>query len=182
MAAAQEPTYYIRRANLSDTTYLTKLINSAYRGESSQKGWTTEANLLDGQRIDEEMLNEILINPDSTILLLESHESQNIVACVHLKRIDSNKAYLGLLTVNPMIQNKGYGRILLDHSEAWVKNHWQSTLLVMTVISTRSELIEWYQRRGYLLSDKTSDFPMDNPRFGLPKVKIITFVELTKNL
>ena len=46
----------------TDIPALDKLVNSAYRGDSSKKGWTTEADLLDGSRTDEDAINEFLIN------------------------------------------------------------------------------------------------------------------------
>jgi N-acetylglutamate synthase-like GNAT family acetyltransferase len=176
----------IRVAELSDIGRLVELVNSAYRGDSSKKGWTTEAHILGGQRIDSEMLREMIQDRSSILLVLEdrieSSPQRRIEACVHLKKVDAQSAYLGLLTVNPEIQNKGYGRLLLKFSENWISKNWKLPRIIMTVISTRSELIAWYERRGYSYSGKSSDFPMNDPRFGIPLVSDIKFVELHKFL
>ena len=46
----------LRPALLSDVPQLVSLVNSAYRGDESRAGWTTEAELLAGQRTDPESL------------------------------------------------------------------------------------------------------------------------------
>jgi N-acetylglutamate synthase-like GNAT family acetyltransferase len=181
----------IRAARETDIAALVVLVNSAYRGESSKQGWTTEADILDGQRIDSQMLQEMIQDPKACLLILENlgerssslvEDMQKIEACVYLKKADSNSAYLGLLTVNPKIQNKGHGRTLLDSAEKWVLQNWNLQQIIMTVINTRHELIAWYERRGYVSSGKTSDFPMHDPRYGLPLVEKIVFTELIKKI
>jgi len=170
----------IQGARETDIQELHQLINSAYRGESSKIGWTTEADLLDGQRVDPTMLLEMIQTPDTQLLILKDQEY--IQACVYLKKADSHSAYLGLLTVNPNIQNKGLGRILLEYSERWIPYTWKLPNIIMNVISTRSELIAWYERRGYAQTGKTSEFPMNDPKFGIPRTEKIIFTELSKTL
>ncbi|MES2266558.1 MAG: GNAT family N-acetyltransferase [Bacteroidota bacterium] len=136
----------ITPATLTDVPELVALINSAYRGESSKKGWTTEANLIDGQRIDAEGLTEQMDDPDAIILKNTNDEGQ-ITGCVYLqKRID--KLYLGMLTVSPALQAGGLGRKLLEAAEDYAHSINFHTI-VMTVITIRTELLEWYERRGY---------------------------------
>ena len=52
----------------------------------------------------------------------------------------------------------------------------------MTVIANRGELIAWYERRGYVLTGERRPFPLDDPRFGLPKTRDLAFVVLEKPL
>ena len=50
----------ISKATLEDIPQLEKLINSAYRGDESKKGWTTEADLLEGRRIDADGIEKLI--------------------------------------------------------------------------------------------------------------------------
>ena len=52
----------------------------------------------------------------------------------------------------------------------------------MTVIEQRSELIEWYRRRGYHATGETEPFPYGNFRFGLPLRDDLRFSVLEKRL
>src|ERR1700759_3258294 len=97
----------IKKATLADTAELTKLVNSAYRGESSQKGWTTEAHLLDGIRVDEPTMAEYLQDAATTILKYTNDEGA-IIGSVYLQ-VRMQKLYLGMLTVSPTLQTNGIG-------------------------------------------------------------------------
>ena len=48
-----------RCATLADVDTIVTLVESAYRGESSKAGWTTEADLLDGQRTDRDTVQRL---------------------------------------------------------------------------------------------------------------------------
>jgi GNAT superfamily N-acetyltransferase len=133
-------------ATLTDVPELVALINSAYRGESSKKGWTTEANLIDGQRIDAEGLIEQIDDPDAVILKY-TNEAGHTTGCVYLQKRDE-KLYLGMLTVSPEQQAAGLGRKLLEAAEDYARSINYHTI-TMTVITIRTELLEWYERRGY---------------------------------
>lgn len=167
-----------RPATPDDIPGVARLINSAYRGDSSRLGWTTEADLLDGQRTDSEALLEIIKRPDS-YLLLAILDGQ-IVGCVHLEK-NQKRCYLGMLTVAPQKQNTGLGRQLLQQAEASALQD-GCQKIYMTVISVRKELISWYERRGYFNTMQSQPFPYGNPRFGLPKSKDLVFTVLEKDL
>lgn len=165
-------------ATINDISKLEQLVNSAYRGESSRQGWTTEADFLDGIRVDTERLAEIMQGKDSKILKAID-ASSNIIGCVHLEK-QGNKLYLGMLTVSPALQNKGIGKLLLAEAEDEArKQHCNS--IYMTVLTERDTLIAWYVRHGYVLTPLRKPFPMGNPRFGLPK-KMLEFAVLEKKL
>ncbi len=164
-------------ATVADVAALEKLVNSAYRGESSKKGWTTEADLLAGIRINQDSLEELLNNPRSIIFLYK--QLDKIVGCVNLLE-EEQKLYLGMLTVSPERQNHGIGKKLLEHAEYYAKNTGISTI-EMTVISQRNELIDWYERHGYQKSGEKRPFPMNDPRFGEPKT-LLEFEVLYKNI
>jgi len=164
-------------ANEKDIAALNVLVNSAYRGEQSKQGWTTEADLLDGIRTDEESLRELILQPGSAILKYE--EENKILGCVHLKQ-EGNKIYLGMLTVSPQLQGKGIGKILLAASEEEARER-NCRAVFMSVISVRTELIDWYKKRGYYDTGFTKPFPENDPRFGIPKTRL-QFIILEKDI
>lgn len=167
----------ISKAVVEDAPALDKLVNSAYRGDSSRQGWTTEADLLDGTRTDSAAIKELIESSDITIL--KYVESNEILACVELKK-ESNKLYLGMLTVKPSLQGKGIGKELLKAAEEEGKKQKCSSIF-MTVISVRKELIDWYLRHGYQLTGERKPFAFNDPRFGQPKMKL-EFIVLEKKL
>ena len=166
-----------RAAEAADAPALCALVNSAYRGEGSKRGWTTEADLLGGQRTDEDKLREMIAEPGSRVELAE--EEGILVGCVHLRKEPSGACYLGMLTIDPARQAGGLGKLLLARCEA-LAAEWGCARLRMTVIASRAELIAYYERRGYRRTGVEEPFPEHDPRFGLPKVKGLKFVELIK--
>ncbi|WP_461101601.1 GNAT family N-acetyltransferase [Spirosoma koreense] len=166
----------ISTATEQDVPALNRLVNSAYRGESSRKGWTTEADLLGGIRTDEDALRTMLRNPSARILKYE--EADQLIGCVYLET-KGHDLYLGMLTVSPEAQANGIGKQLLAAAEQIaVEEGCQA--ITMTVITIRHELIAWYERRGYRPTGETQPFPND-PRFGFPK-QPLAFIVMAKTL
>jgi ribosomal protein S18 acetylase RimI-like enzyme len=158
-------------ATLTDVLELTALINSSYRGESSKKGWTTEANLIDGQRIDNESLTEQMQDPNA-VVLKNTDETGKITGCVYLQK-RGDKLYLGMLTVSPLLQTNGLGRQLLQAAEDYARSINYHTI-TMTVITTRTELVSWYERRGYQKNGEV--IPLVIPeKFGILKQPLNMF-------
>jgi ribosomal protein S18 acetylase RimI-like enzyme len=158
----------ITKATLADVAELNALVNTSYRGPESLKGWATESNLIDGQRIDTGILTEYINDPNVTILKYTS-EAGEMEACVYLEDKD-HKLYLGMLSVLPHLQDKGLGRELLMAAEDFAQSIGKS-IITMTVITSRTTLIEWYQRRGYMLTGEILPFHADE-KFGRPKAHI----------
>lgn len=168
----------ISPATLEEVPELVQLVNSAYRGESSKRGWTTEADLLDGIRTDEESMKQLISNPNG--IMLECRNEQNkLLGCVNLQK-QADQLYLGMLTVSPELQGGGIGKELLQASEDYAKEN-GFTAIVMSVISIRTELIAWYERRGYQRTGDTKPFPSSDPRFGIPK-QALEFIVLKKRI
>lgn len=165
----------ITRATKNDIPELNILVNSAYRGESSKKGWTSEEHLLGGIRTDEESLAQTLTN--EAITILKYTENNKIIGTVSLEK-QGNKLYLGMLTVSPDLQGGGVGKQLLKASEAFAKEE-NIPKVIMTVISVRLDLIAWYERHGYVRTGEIKPFPMDDPNFGKPK-EFLEFIVLEK--
>lgn len=167
----------IAPATKEDIPALNRLVNSAYRGETSRKGWTTEADLLDGIRTDPEALEDMIGQPGAVILKC-TDEKENLRGCVFLRKTD-NQLYLGMLTVAPELQGGGIGKKLLEASEDYARRQ-GCQKIVMTVISVRDELIAWYERKGFRTTGEKSPFPND-PRFGIPKQEL-EFVVMEKDV
>jgi ribosomal protein S18 acetylase RimI-like enzyme len=164
-------------ATLDDISALEKLINSAYRGETSKKGWTTESNLLKGKRITLEELEETIQNKNNT--LLKYTKNNQIIGSVLLVNKES-KLYLGMLTVSPELQNTGIGKILLKEAEVHALSIGLPKI-VMTVISIRKELIEWYKRHGYEDTGVREPFPLNDTDAIISK-EPLEFIVLEKKL
>lgn len=167
----------LKKATPADAAAINHLVNSAYRGETSRQGWTTEADLLDGTRIDEAALRELIARPDTTVLTY--WEEDALLGCVEL-RASENKLYLGMLSVKPDTQGKGIGKKLLAASEVYARSR-NVPIIFMTVISVRDELIAWYVRHGYRLTGERKPFIMPDERWGIPK-KQLEFVVLAKTM
>jgi ribosomal protein S18 acetylase RimI-like enzyme len=161
-----------------DIAPIEKLVNSAYRGDSSRKGWTTEADLLDGIRTNKDVLSGMINRGDSIVLKCTNAKNQ-LVGCVYLQKKE-DKLYLGMLTVAPDIQAQGIGKKLLQAAEEYAQTQ-QCTAITITVISLRQELIKWYERRGYKATGERKPFPSNDPRFGLPKQQL-EFIVMEKQL
>ncbi|HEV7780675.1 MAG TPA: GNAT family N-acetyltransferase [Chitinophagaceae bacterium] len=151
-------------AQKEDISLLVALINSAYRGEASKKGWTTEADLLEGEfRTNIPTLSAVMEKPSSVILKYTNDDA--IIGCVYLD-IQEKGLYLGMLTVSPLQQAAGIGKQLMNAAEQFAKEK-ECPCIFMNVISLRHELIAWYARQGYQKTGETKPVPSD-PRFGVP--------------
>jgi ribosomal protein S18 acetylase RimI-like enzyme len=167
----------ITKATIEDVTALNNLINSAYRGESSKKGWTTEANILEGKRTTEEELIAIIQDQKNTIL--KYSENNEIIGCVLLKQKE-DELYLGMLTVSPELQNSGIGKKLMQQAEIFALNLGLSKI-VMTVISVREELISWYKRHGFVDTGLREPFPVSEV-FNQTATEPLEFIVLEKRI
>jgi ribosomal protein S18 acetylase RimI-like enzyme len=173
------PPITFRRATEADVPALVELVQSAYRGEASRAGWTTEADLLDGQRTDPAMVNAAVTDP--TALVLAASVDGDLIACCHLERRDGY-AYFGMFAVRPTVQGGGVGRSVLAEAERLARAEWDATEMRMTVLDQRAELIAWYERRGFSRTGETAPFPYGDLRFGRPLREDLHFAILTKPL
>jgi len=167
----------LRPAADADAPALAALINSAYRGDGSRVGWTTEADLLQGQRTDTAMLQDVIRQPGSVLLVLE--RDGLLLGCVHLERSGAG-CQLGMLTVAPPQQASGVGRHLLVAAEGFAVREWQAAYVALSVIVQRTELIAWYERRGYRQTGERKPFPYGDERFGLPRRDDLEFLVMDK--
>ena len=166
-----------RDATVADVPAIVGLVTSAYRGEASRIGWTTEADLLDGERIDPGVLRADIERPRSRVLLVERDGA--LVACAHVA-VEDGAGYFGMFAVRPDLQGAGLGNALLLEAERVVRDEWMLPALRMTVIDVRDELIAWYERRGYRRTGIRKPFPYGDTRFGVPRRDDLRFEVLEK--
>lgn len=174
------PDLLIRPAEADDAGALHALIERAYRGEASRAGWTTEADLLSGQRTDRAEIEDILADPGRR--LLTAWRDGDLVGCVMIADRGAGVGYLGMLSVEPTLQAGGVGGRLVAAAERALSRDVGARRVRMQVIRQREALIAWYERRGYVRTGETTPFPYGDARFGLPLRDDLAFVVLEKSL
>jgi GNAT superfamily N-acetyltransferase len=167
-----------RAATAADVDAIVALVESAYRGESGLRGWTTESHLLDGRRTDRLLVAELLTSADSAVLL--AHDGDELLACCHIEKHGAS-AYFGMFAVTPLRQNGGLGKQVLAEAERFARDVWQCAAMHMKVIDARAELIAWYERRGYRRTGEYSPFPYGDERVGIPRRDDLRFELMIKD-
>ena len=171
----------IRRAGPGDLEGIASLVNAAYRGTETVRGWTDEGEYIDGPRTSVELLRADIARPGATLLMVCDREDGPLTGCVWLEPATDGAWYLGMLTVRPDLQANGAGRRLLEAAEAYAAGQ-GARRIRMTVVSIRDTLIAWYRRRGYEPTGEREPFPYDEPRFGTPRTTGLEFIVLEKAL
>ena len=178
------PALQFRPATHADTDAVVALVESAYRGDASRAGWTTEADFLDGRRTGADDITACIDRERSLILLGE--RDGELLACAHLALEHADDGgdggYFGMFSVTPARQGGGVGKAMLAEAERIARDDWQLTRMRMTVIDIRDELIAFYQRRGYHRTGVLKPFPYGDERFGIPKRDDLRFEVLEKGL
>lgn len=176
----RDGTLAFRFARSGDVPAVVDLVESAYRGASSREGWTTEADLLDGQRTDAEAISALLTRTGRVMLLAEA--DGQLVGCCQLEQRPQAGAYFGMFAVRPGSQGQGWGGQILAEAERLAREEWSASTMVMSVLAQRPDLVAWYERRGYRRTGETTPFPYGNERFGVPKRPDLSFAILAKPL
>lgn len=168
-----------RRATLADAPVIAALVESAYRGDASRAGWTTEADFLHGRRTDVAEIEALLSGGNGRFVLFERDGA--VAASCYIER-QGGACYFGMFSVHPPLQGAGIGRLVIEEVERIARDEWGCQRVEMTVIDIRAELIAWYERRGYLRTGRTKPFPYGDERFGLPQRDDLRFEYLMKEL
>ncbi|MFG2336326.1 GNAT family N-acetyltransferase [Streptomyces yangpuensis] len=179
MSTAQPAALSFRSAVEADVPELVALVESAYRGDASRAGWTTEADYLDGQRTDPDGVRAVIDSRDGVLLVVE--RAGELVACCHIEH-RGDHAYFGMFAVRPGLQGAGLGKEILAEAERRARDTWGAGEMRMTVVNVREELIAYYVRRGYRRTGELSPFPYGDERFGIPLRDDLAFELLVKPL
>lgn len=162
----QKNSFIFRPAQIADAEAISRLVNSAYRGDASRQGWTTEADFLEGQRTDRQSIAEIISGKDQFILLCE--QNGLLIGSVHLEKVSPELCYFGMFAIAPNLQAQGAGKVFIQEAERFAREELGCSVMEMTVITIRKELINWYERRGYRFTGELKQFPYGDERFGIP--------------
>lgn len=167
----------IRKATKADVYALEKLANRAYRGETSTKGWTSEAHLIAGTvRTDKNDIEQKITHVNSCFIVFEKEEI--IIGMVYVEN-RSHSMYLGMLAVEPNLQNAGVGKQLMAAAEKQAF-YWNCPKIEMIVLPMRTELLNWYHTLGYSNLNKTIPFEVPE-KFGKP-LQPLHFITLGKTI
>lgn len=181
--AASNPLWAFRDGQPGDIDVIVALIESAYRGDASRAGWTTEADFLDGQRTHAGEIKGLIARANARFVLVE--EAGRLLACCLIEQQpdgDALDCYFGMFSVRPDMQSAGLGGALLAEAERIAREQWHCRAVRMSVIDVRGELIAWYERRGYRRTGEHKPFPYGDERFGIPKRPDLRFEWLMKPL
>lgn len=165
-----------RTAEICDAPAIAALVNRAYRPGAGVAGWTHEGHLVDGPRTTAMQVAE-LFGEGSCVRVL-CRDDFTIVACVHIQAADGG-AYIGMLATDPDLQAQGLGKQLLAHAEAYAAEHLGATRFYLSVLSSRPELLAFYQRRGYVLTGESDEYPL-SAGVGQPRVTGLKVLSLSK--
>jgi len=156
-------------ASQADAEAITALVNSVYRGENAKKGWTTEADFLEGIRITPEKVSEIIARDNDVII--NAVLNNEVIGCVHLEN-KGTYTLLGMLSVDVNHQDNGIGKLLINECERYTKDVYKCGEIKMKVIGRRTELIDYYKRRNYVITGESEEFGSGGETFGETKEKL----------
>jgi predicted N-acetyltransferase YhbS len=138
----------IREANLADAEQITAVINAAFK--------IAEGFFVDSNRIT---IAEVRQHLTSGVFLVAESEGA-ISGCVYLEP-RGERAYLGLLSVDPALQQSGLGSRLMTAGEEYCRER-GARFMDIYIVNLRTELPAFYRKRGYVENGATP-FPADVP-------------------
>ena len=165
----------LRQVDRKDIPHIVELVNLAYRSQE-YRGWTSEADIVKGNRTTNEQINALLDKQNSHLLLMQHHE--RLIGCVHLQK-HGQSCDIGMLTIHPQWQDMGMGKVLLKRAEEFAIKQFEIQFLEMSVLSVREELLQFYQRRGYHLTGRSETYPYE-ANVGTPLQSNIQVLKLLK--
>ncbi len=169
-----EPGRTWRYATAQDVPALVALLRAAYR---SGQGWTSEARLVEGSRIDAGTLLQVL--EKSPMLVVE--DDSKLIACCRLEPGDRGVAHFGMFAVDPAHQAAGLGRWLMGQAARVAAERFGAHTVELRVLVQQTALLAWYERLGFVRTGETQPFP-GHPEFARPLRDDLRFAVLRKAL
>jgi ribosomal protein S18 acetylase RimI-like enzyme len=168
----------VSRAILYDLPNICILVNNAYRGEEAKKGWTFESDLIEGDKRTDENDLFLLFSNEKAVFLIAINDNEVIIGSVYLEAKNEN-LYMGMLSVEPTLQGNGIGKLLVSNAIQYGQSLGLEKIQIQ-VIHRRQDLILWYEKLGFITSEKI--LPFEVPlEFGKPKVPL-HFIEMNRTL
>ena len=164
------------QSNIEGLDRILDLINSAYRGTTGAGRWTSEHHLVSGDRIEREALISLIEHSDSELIV--GYDDATVVACIAVKR-HTGVVEFGTFAVAPELQGLGLGSTLLEYAEAHARGY--GNRFQVCVVSQNTDLINFYERRGYERTGERLPYPVDQ-NVGKPKIADISLTVLEKIL
>lgn len=162
--AGEEQAVQLRLAEDRDAEPIVAIINAAFR--------RAEGFLIDRDRIDLETVRSLL--GKGKFLVADDETSGLLAGCVYIE-LRGERAYLGLLSVDPGRQKTGLGSMLMNAAEEYAAQA-GCRFMDLRIVNVRRELPAFYRHRGYVETG-TAPFPPDLK----PKMPC-HFVEMSKPL
>ena len=137
-AVPQPSNIHIRRATREDIPTIVAIVNRAFQVESF---------FLMHDRTNVDQVSEMF---DKGEYLLAETSDHQIAGCVYFEKRE-DRAYFGMLSVEPERKGSGLGRFLIET----VENHAREQGCIamdITVVNLRTELPPYYRRFGYEIS------------------------------
>ncbi|KAI3646805.1 hypothetical protein MP228_009733 [Amoeboaphelidium protococcarum] len=168
-------TVRIRKVEEGDVEELHRIINVAYRMDL---GWTSEASLVQDERITVAQLVQLIKEDRDPILVAEilstddasgQEDVHKLVGCIQAElwfnhpqyNLPENSTLFGLFAVDPSCQSMGIGKSLFHAMIDHVKRHFdQVNLGVIWVLHVREKILAWYERMGFKWEGETRPFVM----------------------
>jgi GNAT superfamily N-acetyltransferase len=136
----------IRWGETRDAGAIVRVINVAFRA--------AESFFVEGDRISAETLRPMLEKGN----FLLAADAGGLAGCVFVE-LRGERAYFGLLAVEPRRQHRGLGRRLIDEAENYARAA-SCRAMDIRIVSVRAELPPFYRRLGYVESG-TEPFPAE---------------------
>ncbi|KAL2913790.1 hypothetical protein HK105_206669 [Polyrhizophydium stewartii] len=175
--------YRVREALTADGPALVPIINAAYRGNG---GWTTEADLVAGVRIDIDRITTAIESPNVIVLVIEDADEDKLIGSMEIEHYDADTraplydgrttdaVLLGLFAIEPAYQSRGAGSFLLDATLELARKLGKKRAFIW-VIHIRTEMIAWYSKRGFTKTGHAVEF-VDPKRLKVQDANFAEFV------
>ena len=152
----------VRLATADDRAAIIAVVNAAFAVET----------FFEGTRTDDERLAKMMQAQE----FLVGEENGRIVASVSTEE-RGERGYFGMLAVDPSLQGKGVGRVMVEAAEDFLRQR-GCEVVDITVLSLRPELPTYYRNLGYVQTGIEEFHPSRPFKPGTECIAIVMTKEL----